>query len=338
MSFTIPPATKAAGQSGFIADINAAYSALTSLAAGNVLNTAYAGGADPTGSADSTAAIQAALTAGMAFVPPGTYKVTAPLTVPSNAVFWSPARGLGIPIGNYGTGSGLPVTGAILKPSSAFSGAAVLSMTDGGSQAGGQQIRGISIDGSSLPSGNTVHGIQATGAVAAVTLRDCLIYGGTAGGGNGLDAQQGTGAANPDFWDVAHCKFSGWKGIGAHLVGVADCFFTACESTGNTGNAWDITNGNNCRYMGCKAEGSAVGWNLNGNWGSTGFAELVGCTAASNSGADFSVSGSGTGTFYLNGCIAGSTTKWAYSGTNNVKSSAAWNTSVTVSPVGPTLS
>jgi hypothetical protein len=47
----------------------------------------------------------------------------------------------------------------------------VLLMTDGGMQAGQQQLIGISIDGSRLPSGNTAHGIQAAGAIAGVALR-----------------------------------------------------------------------------------------------------------------------------------------------------------------------
>ena len=55
----------------------------------NVLNTAYSGGADPSGSSDSTLAINAAIAAcisgspvpgGVVYLPPGTYKVTGNLT------------------------------------------------------------------------------------------------------------------------------------------------------------------------------------------------------------------------------------------------------------------
>lgn len=76
-AFTIPPGNKVAGQAGFVADIDSLYTAVAAIAGVNVLNSAYAGGADPTGATDSTAAIQAAITAassgGIVYLPPGTY-------------------------------------------------------------------------------------------------------------------------------------------------------------------------------------------------------------------------------------------------------------------------
>ena len=65
----------------------------------NVLNTAYAGGADPTGVADSTAAFQAAITAatainGIVFAPLGTYKITSgPLTYTAPFRFFGASAG-----------------------------------------------------------------------------------------------------------------------------------------------------------------------------------------------------------------------------------------------------
>lgn len=268
-------------------------------------------------------------------VPGLSYTTYSPIVIPAGCALVSPVRGFGIPDANYGLG-GLPVIGTIIEPSAAFSGSAVLSMSDGGVQSGGQQIRGLTIDGSLLPAGNTVHGIQAVGAVAAVTLRDILVYGGNTLGGNGLDVQKGAGSGNPDFWDVAHCKFSGVKGIGAHLVALADSYFVACESTGNTGDSWNITNGNNSRYVGCKAEGSGAGfgWNLIGTWGAAGYSLMAGCTSSANTAGGVSVSGAGTGTWYFDGCHITDTTPWTYAGTNGVKSSAAFNTST----AAPTLS
>lgn len=92
MTFTVPPANKVANQGGFVADIDNAYAALQQLAAGNVLNTAYAGGADPSGLSDSTAAVQAAEDAlaaaggGTLVFPAGTYKVTG--LVKKSGVSW----------------------------------------------------------------------------------------------------------------------------------------------------------------------------------------------------------------------------------------------------------
>lgn len=87
MSFTIPATGNVVGQPGFVGDINNAYGTLQQLASGNVLYATYAGGADPTGSSDSTAAIQAALNTGYCYVPPGTYKISNTLTVPAGGVF-----------------------------------------------------------------------------------------------------------------------------------------------------------------------------------------------------------------------------------------------------------
>lgn len=81
MSITFPSSGKTAGQAGFIPDVNNLYDAVTATSGLNVLNDAYAGGADPTGVGDSTAAVQAALNAaagsgGMLRWPGGDYKLT----------------------------------------------------------------------------------------------------------------------------------------------------------------------------------------------------------------------------------------------------------------------
>src|SRR5262244_3523678 len=80
MVFTLPTAGKVAGVStGLTSDLNNLYTATTAVTGVNVCNSTYAGGADPTGAADSTSAIQAAITAAAAagrgvYVPAGTYK------------------------------------------------------------------------------------------------------------------------------------------------------------------------------------------------------------------------------------------------------------------------
>lgn len=62
--FTLPPDTRAVGTGNPPADMNNVIDAITSAGAVyNVCNTAFAGGADPTGAADSTAAFQAAINA-----------------------------------------------------------------------------------------------------------------------------------------------------------------------------------------------------------------------------------------------------------------------------------
>jgi hypothetical protein len=85
MAYTIPPDTRAAGQLNHITDHNNITDVLTGLGAGfSILNTAFAGGADPAGVADSTGAINATVTAAVAakrpvLIPGGTYKITSAL-------------------------------------------------------------------------------------------------------------------------------------------------------------------------------------------------------------------------------------------------------------------
>lgn len=84
--FSLPPDTRAVGTGNPPLDMDGVVDALT--AAGvpnNVLNAAYAGGADPTGVANSAPAFQAAINAlpaggGAIYVPPGTYTLATALT------------------------------------------------------------------------------------------------------------------------------------------------------------------------------------------------------------------------------------------------------------------
>jgi len=98
MSYTIPSDTHSPGDpTGHTTDHNRIVDVLKgSGAALNVLNTAYSGGADPTGVSDSAAAINAALTAaasgggGAVYLPPGTYKIGSTLTVPGGVALTGP--------------------------------------------------------------------------------------------------------------------------------------------------------------------------------------------------------------------------------------------------------
>jgi hypothetical protein len=85
--FTLPPDTRATGTGSPAADMDAVIDALTASGAGlNVLNAAFAGGADPAGVSDSCAAFQACMNAATAagttlpgemIIPPGAYKLNA---------------------------------------------------------------------------------------------------------------------------------------------------------------------------------------------------------------------------------------------------------------------
>jgi hypothetical protein len=105
--YALPPDTRSVGSGDPPADMNAVVDALTAAgAARNILSAAFAGGADPTGTADSHAALQAAATAGgLIIIPPGTYKNTATVTATTIPTLFYAPGGLGSVIINYaGTG------------------------------------------------------------------------------------------------------------------------------------------------------------------------------------------------------------------------------------------
>lgn len=109
--FTLPPDTRSVGSPNPAGDMNAVTDALLASGAGfNVLSAAFAGGADPTGAADSTAAFAAAIAAAIAangaevIVPPGQYTCN----VPSGAI---PVTG---PFKIRGLGTALNAGGALV--------------------------------------------------------------------------------------------------------------------------------------------------------------------------------------------------------------------------------
>jgi hypothetical protein len=108
--YTLPPDTRSVGSGNPPADMNNVVDALTAMGAThNVLNASYAGGADPTGTADCTAAIQAAVNAlppapagGTVILPDGgTYRVNSTITIARPGV-WLYSRGS--VINYYGSG------------------------------------------------------------------------------------------------------------------------------------------------------------------------------------------------------------------------------------------
>jgi Pectate lyase superfamily protein len=123
--FTPVPATRAVGQGNPPVDMNNTSLELAALGGTwSVLNAAYAGGADPTGTDDSTAAFQDAISAlpsggGTITVPPGTYKI--------NTGALAPVSGLRL------TGAGSGVTTLVSTANSIIS-------------AGASQVTGFELD------------------------------------------------------------------------------------------------------------------------------------------------------------------------------------------------
>lgn len=145
--FAVVPPTRAVGTINPPGDMNNTSLQLAAMGgAYNVLNAAYAGGADPTGTDDSSGAFQAALDAAPAgaavLVPPGTYLIASTVTLTTSRLF-----GAGAAIGATATTqvkaeSGL--SGAMFN----FAGAASEMAYMGISSAYGNDIFGGGIPGS----------------------------------------------------------------------------------------------------------------------------------------------------------------------------------------------
>lgn len=148
--FTLPPDTRAVFDGDPASDMNAVVDALKALGVlYNVLNAANAGGADPTGAADCTAAINAASAAGVGVLPPGTFKIngSTPLT--------GPLKGSGYGLTNLEIGSSFSGAAAVV-PAADFA-----------------EISDLAIIGTSgtTTSNPAAHGIQING-FAHVTCRN----------------------------------------------------------------------------------------------------------------------------------------------------------------------
>jgi hypothetical protein len=154
--FTLPPDTRTVGAGNPPADMNGVVDTLTASGAyWNPLNAAFAGGADPTGAADSTAALQAMLAAAprgtVCTLPLGTFKISAPLVMATEDVT----------LAGFGLGSTDKLGSTVLLMSGTWSGNAAISITAPGCQVQNLCIFGNTTTTTSNPIGN---GIQIAGA------------------------------------------------------------------------------------------------------------------------------------------------------------------------------
>lgn len=285
--------------------------AVRQLRAGVQLGTTFVGNlaypdpsGDVTGSTDA-ATISNLLSSGYDLIlQQGTYYLNAPVVLPDQGYLAGTNPSWGIPTGNYGAG-GLPLQGSIIQAGSGFAGSALISMGSAGTtQHGGQRLCGITLSGTGAPAGT--HGILSTGYVAGVKMRDVVVWGMP---GDGLHAvDDGTSGHQPDFWQVESSKFSHSGGWGVVLHGLADSWFTGCESTGNTSGGWSITGGADSRWIGCRADSNASGsgWNLTPT-ATPGYLEFTNCEANLND-TGWVFNGGAVSNYFLSNCIANNNT------------------------------
>jgi hypothetical protein len=315
--FSLPPDTRSVGQGNPPADMNGVVDTLNASGAQfNVCNAAYAGGADPTGVADSTAAIQAALNATTAgqptALPVGTFLISAPITMASGDEL----------LGSHGSKHVL--TGTVLKLSASFAGAAAIILAPNSSE---QRITRLNID-ASLVTANTVIGIKAdtsTGPVQYVQLSDILI---TAGGiSTGISAVA-TGTNLPNGWRCERVVVLNNGGTGIILDNAVDGHWTNCQAIGcgsiaaNPG--WSVHNCANSLFTACRADFAHTdGWLVTGAWtsaqGSEG-CQWIGCSTDRNAHHGVNVVATGPVPMFFDGLMCrrdgSASTSAGYAGLN----------------------
>jgi hypothetical protein len=300
VQFTMPPDTRVIGIGAPSADMNGVVDALNAEGAQyNVLNAANAGGADPTGVADSTAAIQAALNATAAgqptILPVGTFLISSPITMFSGDEL----------LGSHGSKHVL--TGTVLKLSASFAGAAAIILAPNSSE---QRITRLNIDASSVTV-NTVIGIMAdtsTGPVQYVQLSDILI---TAQGiSTGISAVA-TGTNLPNGWRCERVVVLNTGGTGIILDNAVDGHWTNCQAIGSGGQVaspgWSVHNCANSLFTACRADfAHADGWLVTGAWTNaqgSGGCQWIGCSTDRNAHNGVSVVATGPVPLFFDGLM-----------------------------------
>lgn len=184
MTHGATPDDRTAGLAGHLTEQTIIDEILLRIGGINVLNTAFAGGADPTCANDSTAAIQAAIDAAgkgdTVIFPTGVYKTSAPLLVTTPGVT---LKGLG-PRCTMG-GANLAAYGAIIQPDSSWSASgyshAAAVLCDGTQGPGGRcsqfNMENIFIDGTKASPSTAMDGIATYGYVGAASIRGCGVNG-----------------------------------------------------------------------------------------------------------------------------------------------------------------
>jgi Pectate lyase superfamily protein len=300
--FTIPPSNKVAGVStGLTSDLDSLYAAVTVLTARNVQSSAYSGGAYGDGTTDDTAAIQAAANAGIAVLPPGTYRTSSPITLGTDGTGLSGSHGRWY----HGTAGG-----TVIQPSASFSGSAVINIT-----ANECELGNLTIDCSNLSSAAAIDGLDITGPVTGYYVHDMLIR---SAPNNGIQAVYSSGA--PGTGNLRRVIVDGTgHGTGINAANVVDTMFDNVYAIGCSGTGWYLNGNGGTKLIGCRSEWNNVGWQFDGNGGWRNFV-MAGCNTDRNTqhGINFTCTGADpiliTG-LYCNRDGAGSTSS-GYAGIN----------------------
>ena len=194
--------------------------------------------ADPTDTADSTTAINNALTAlptggGTVYFPAGTYKLTGALNVPTGAVL---------------QGAGQDIT--ILSQTSTS--ADTLTATDKRYIA----VRDMQLTGPSSGTGRGVAFLHSAATVASISLANLIVQN---FGGDGIHLETVITSS------LTGVRSQSNGGHGFFVNNGTSVTWQACYGNGNTGNGYEIDSMNYCDLNGCGSDSNAIGYSINGS-------------------------------------------------------------------------
>lgn len=253
-------------------------------------------GAKADGTTDDTAAIQAALnaagTGGTVYLPAGTYATSAPLTVPPGVTL------RGSHGDHFDNLTGWTQVNARIKPLASFAGVAAILILDaplGGYAAKSceQRLLDLTLDGSALPGGNSVDGIQAQGTIRGMVFENISIK------KFGAHAVYFTYnfSAPPACRRPYSCRLrrivaSDCGGNTFSFNNTTDTTMIDVEAIGNSGYGFFLSGCGNSTLIACRAE-----WNLRGFHIAPGNAQLslIGCSTDRNTQNGILVTGGSAG-------------------------------------------
>lgn len=254
-------------------------------------------GATGDGTTDDTAVIQAALTAAQpgdtVYLPAGTYRTSAPLTVPPGVTLRG-AHG-----DHFDNLTGWTQVNARIKPLASFSGVSVILILDaplGGYAAKSceQRLLDLTLDGTALPGGNTVDGIQAQGTIRGMVYENLSIK---KFGGHAIfftynfSAPPGLPQA-PYSCRLRRIVASDCGGNTFSFNNTTDTTLIDVESIGSAGYGFFLSGCGNSTLIACRAE-----WNLRGFHIAPGNAQLslIGCSTDRNTQNGILITGGSAG-------------------------------------------
>lgn len=298
--------TVTGGQQSTIIEVNAGAVFAVNGQAGNVLlpgitdwiNVTVAPySADRNGIADATAALQAAIDAcqpgGTVYLPAGTYRTSAPLLVPPGVTLRG-AHG-----DHFDNLTGWTQVNARIKPLSTFAGVSAILILDaplGGYAAKSceQRLLDLTLDGTALPGGNVVDGIQAQGTIRGMIYENLSIK---KFGGHAIyftynfSAPAGLPQA-PYSCRLRRIVASDCGGNTFSFNNTTDSTIIDVESIGSAGYGFFLSGCGNSTLIACRAE-----WNLRGFHIVPGNAQLslIGCSTDRNTQNGVLVTGGSAG-------------------------------------------